>query len=78
MIKFIKEHIKYPDTAKENDIQGKVFVQFVIDHTGSVTNVTIYRSIDPYLDKEAKRVVSQFPGWKPGKQRGQPVPATYI
>lgn len=78
LMKFLAEHTKYPEIAKENGIQGKVYVQFVIDQTGNVTSVSVVRGVDPYLDKEAKRVVSQLPDWKPGQQRGKPVPVTYI
>ncbi|MGC9330639.1 MAG: energy transducer TonB [Bacteroidales bacterium] len=78
LLKYLTENTKYPEIAKENGIEGKVYVQFVIDKNGNVTNVTIVRSVDPYLDKEAKRVVSQLPAWKPGHQRGKPVPVTYI
>ncbi|MDA3819365.1 MAG: energy transducer TonB [Candidatus Delongbacteria bacterium] len=78
LMKFLSKHTKYPEIAKENGIQGKVYVQFVIDKNGNVTSVSIVRGVDPYLDKEAKRVVSQLPDWKPGQQRGQPVPVTYI
>ena len=78
LLKYLAEHTKYPEIAKENGIQGKVFVQFVIDKNGYVTSVSVARGVDPYLDKEAQRVVSTLPAWEPGKQRGIPVPVTYI
>ncbi|MFO7790745.1 MAG: energy transducer TonB [Bacteroidota bacterium] len=78
LMKFFSEHTEYPEIAKENGIQGKVFIQFVIDKNGNVTNVSVARGVDPYLDKEAKRVVRQLPKWEPGQQRGKPVPVTYI
>ncbi|HOM35691.1 MAG TPA: energy transducer TonB [Bacteroidales bacterium] len=78
LLKFIAENTKYPEIAKENGIQGRVFVQFVIDKNGNVTNVTIARGVDPYLDAEAIRVVKMLPKWTPGKQRGKPVPVTFV
>lgn len=78
LLKFIAENTKYPEIAKENGIQGRVFVQFVIDKNGNVTNVTIARGVDPYLDAEAIRVVKMLPRWTPGKQRGKPVPVTFV
>lgn len=78
LMKFIADNTKYPEIAKENGIQGRVFVQFVISETGQVTSVRIARGVDPYLDQEALRVVKMIPPWKPGKQRGKPVPVNYI
>ncbi len=78
LMKFIADNTKYPEIAKENGIQGRVFVQFVISETGQVTNVRIARGVDPYLDQEAVRVVRMIPPWKPGRQRGKPVPVNYI
>ncbi len=77
MFKFIAEHTKYPEIAKENGITGKVFVQFVIDKDGAVTDVKVIRGIDPYLDKEAVRVVKSMPKWQPGLQRGKPVKVSF-
>ena len=67
----------YPVIARENNIEGRVFVSFVIDKKGDVTDVKILRGVDPYLDKEALRVVRSMPRWKPGKQRGKPVKVQY-
>lgn len=72
-----EEQVKYPMIAQENNIQGKVFVQFVIEKDGSVSDVKVARSVDPSLDKEAIRVVKAMPKWKPGKQRGKPVRVSY-
>ncbi len=77
MFQWIAKNIKYPDIAKENGIQGKVFVQFVIGKDGKVTDVTIVRGVDPSLDKEALRVIQSMPPWKPGKQRGKPVRVSF-
>lgn len=75
--KFIANAIKYPVIAQENGIQGKVYVNFVVDKDGSVINARIARGVDPSLDKEALRVVNNLPKWKPGKQRGKPVKVSY-
>jgi len=78
LINFISTHTEYPEIAKEEGIQGRVYVGFVIDADGSVTDVSLVRGVDPVLDVEAIRVVRMIPEWKPGKQRGQTVPVTYI
>jgi len=75
--KFIAQSIKYPVIAQENGIQGKVYVNFVVDKDGSVTAAKIARGVDPSLDKEALRVVNSLPKWKPGKQRGKAVKVSY-
>ncbi|PLX09326.1 MAG: energy transducer TonB [Marinilabiliales bacterium] len=78
LMKFIADNTKYPEIAKENGIQGRVFIQFVIDKTGRVTRVSVAKGVDPYLDAEAKRVVAMLPNWSPGKQRGKAVPVTFV
>ena len=75
--KYIADHIKYPVIAAENGIQGKVYVTFVVDKDGSVSNARIARGVDPSIDQEALRVVNSLPKWKPGKQRGKPVRVSY-
>lgn len=70
---FLQNNIEYPEVAKRYEITGKVFVQFVVEKNGKVTNVIVLRGVDPSLDKEAIRVVESFPDWKPGKQRGKSV-----
>lgn len=74
---YISKNVKYPNIARENDIQGKVYVRFVVKSDGNVDKVTIARSVDPILDKEAVRVVKNLPRWKPGKQRGKSVNVWY-
>jgi periplasmic protein TonB len=78
LMKYIADNTKYPEIAKENGIQGRVFIQFVIDKTGKVTKVQVAKGVDPYLDEEAVRVVKSLPNWSPGKQRGKPVPVTFV
>ena len=74
---FLAQSIKYPVVAQENGIQGKVFVNFVVNTDGSITNAKIARGVDASLDKEALRVVMSLPKWKPGKQGGKPVRVSY-
>ncbi|MFW6277092.1 MAG: energy transducer TonB [Prolixibacteraceae bacterium] len=75
--KYIANAIKYPVIAQENGIQGKVYVQFVVEKDGSIQDARIARGVDPSLDKEALRVVNTLPKWKPGQQRGKPVRVSY-
>lgn len=75
--KYIAENIRYPEMAKENDIQGTVYIRFVVDTDGSVKNVEVMRGVDPLLDKEAIRVVQSLPKFKPGKQRGKAVKVSH-
>ena len=73
LMKFIQKNVKYPAIAKEYNITGKVYVSFIVDKQGNVTNVKIVRGVDKNLDAEAVRVVSSLPKYKPGKQRGKAV-----
>ena len=75
--KFIAGNVNYPDNAKKNGIQGKVFVSFVVAKEGSVKGVKIARGVDPELDREAIRVISLLPAWKPGVNEGVPVNVSY-
>lgn len=77
LIKYIHEHIIYPEVAKENNIQGKLTVQFCVKANGSIGEIRILRGVDPELDAEAKRVISELPAFKPGKQGGKAVPVWY-
>lgn len=72
-IKFLQDNIKYPEEAKELGVQGKVFVTFVVEVDGSITDVKVLRGIGAGCDEEAIRVVKSMPKWVPGKQRGVPV-----
>ena len=75
--KWVNQRLVYPEIAKENGVQGRVTLQFTVEKDGSVTKVKVLRGVDPSLDKEAVRVVSTSPKWKPGKQRDRAVPVTY-
>lgn len=77
LMRFLSDNMKYPKVARESGIQGRVVVQFVVGSDGSICNAKVIRSIDPYLDKEALRVVSVMPRWKPGMQKGKPVSVQY-
>ncbi len=71
--KFVSDKIKYPSQAKRMGIEGRVFVQFVVDKDGTVTNVEAVKGIGAGCDEEAVRVMKSVPRFKPGKQRGRPV-----
>lgn len=75
--RFIQKHLRYPPMAMDQGKQGKVFVSFVVEKDGSVTNVTIIKGIGYGCDEEALRVISKSPKWKPGKQNGQNVRVKY-
>ena len=77
LLRFLSNSVKYPVIAQEAYIQGTVYVNFVIDRDGSVTNAKVIREVDPSLDKEALRVVNNLPKWKPGMQQGTPVRVSY-
>ncbi|MBO8445282.1 MAG: energy transducer TonB [Bacteroidetes bacterium] len=75
--KWVNERLVYPEIAKKNGVSGRVTLQFTVETDGRVTNVKVLRGVDPSLDKEAVRVVSQSPKWEPGKQDGTPVNVIY-
>ena len=73
LMKHLSKEIKYPKEAQEKGTQGRVIVQFVVRKDGSITDAKIMKPVDPLLDAEALRVVSEMPNWIPGKQRGEAV-----
>lgn len=73
MYKFITDNVKYPDLARENKIQGKVYISFVIEPDGNLTNFKIEKGIGAGCDEEAERVVKLMPKWTPGKQNNRSV-----
>ena len=73
IMRYIQENIKYPQSAKDNKIEGRVFVTFVVEKDGSITNAAVIRGIDKECDAEALRVVSSMPKWNPGQQDGKNV-----
>ncbi len=78
MRKYVAENIEYPQEAKDKNISGRVFVGFVIEKDGSVSNVKVVRGIGGGCDEEAARVIKGMPKWKPGKQDGKPVRVNYM
>ena len=77
LMKYLAKNIKYPPLAKESGIQGRVFINFVVEPTGAISNVKVLRGIGGGCDEEAVRVVASMPKWKPGKQRGKSVRVSY-
>jgi len=72
LMKYIQKNVKYPPIAKQYNITGKVYVSFIVEKSGYVSNVKVVRGVDKNLDAEAVRVVNSLPQYKPGKQRGKP------
>ena len=77
LLEYVAKNIKYPQIARETGIQGRVFVGFVVEPDGSVSNVKILRGIGGGCDEEAMRVIKSLAKWKPGKQRGKAVRVSY-
>lgn len=75
--KWVFDRLVYPEIAKENGVQGRVILQFLVGTDGSVSDVKVVRGVDASLDREAARVVASSPKWKPGKQRNKPVKVRY-
>jgi len=78
MMKFIQSNIQYPMMEKENDIQGRVVLKFIVNEDGSVSDITVRKSLSPGLDKEAIRLVRLLPKFKPGMQQGKAVRVEYM
>ena len=74
---YLVKNIQYPEQAKKEGITGKVFVQFIINETGKVTNPKVLKSVNPLLDAEAVRVVGTMPDWTPGKNKGKAVKVAF-
>ncbi len=75
--RFLTANVKYPSIAAENGVQGKVYVNFVVDRVGAISNVKVVRGVDPAVDKEAIRVVKSMPKWIPGRQNGEAVRVSF-
>ena len=78
LLKYISENVRYPESGKTNNIQGRVIVRFCITKEGSINKVSIIRGVDPELDAEALRVVNSLPEFTPGRQGGKNVPVWYM
>ena len=77
LMEYVAKNIKYPQIVRETGIQGRVFVGFVVEPDGSISNVKLLRGIGGGCDEEAMRVIKSLPKWKPGKQRGKAVRVSY-
>jgi protein TonB len=77
LFKYLANEIEYPQIAQINGVQGRVYVSFVVNKKGEITQVELARSVDPNLDREALRVVSSMPQWKPGRQNNELVSVSF-
>ncbi len=77
LMEYVSKNVAYPEEAKEKEIQGRVFIGFVVEKDGSVSNVKVLRGIGGGCDEEAVRVIKGMPKWKPGMQKGKPVRVSY-
>ena len=71
LMQYLSSHIKYPIEAKASGIEGRVICTFIVERDGSITDIKVSRSVDPYLDQEAVRVIGSMPAWTPGRQNGE-------
>lgn len=78
MMEYVANNVKYPQEAKDKEIQGRVFVSFVVEKDGSVSTVKVVRGIGGGCDEEAVRVIKSMPKWQPGKMKGEPVRVSYM
>ncbi len=78
MVEFIHENLRYPQMERDNDIQGKVVVRFMIDKAGNVGDIKLAMKVSPGLDKEALRVTNLMPTWKPAMYHNKPITVYYV
>lgn len=78
MYKFLNKNQKYPASARRMGVEGKVFVKFIVDKEGAISNIEIMKGINADLDKEAIRLIKLMPPWKPGKQNGRSVKSQFV
>ena len=71
LMQYLSSHIKYPVVAEANGIQGRVICTFIVEKDGSISDIKVSRSVDPYLDQEAVRMIGSMPAWTPGRQNGE-------
>lgn len=77
LMEFIEKNMRYPQLAREKQIQGRVILQFIVSEKGKISDIKVAKKIDPLLDQEAVRIVRSMPRWNPGRQAGQPVKVRY-
>ena len=77
LLEYLRDNIEYPERCKQEEIQGRVIVTFVVEKDGSIVEPEVVKSVDPELDAEALRLVSNMPAWTPGKQNGKEVRVRY-
>ena len=77
LLDYLRKNIKYPAICRESNIQGRVIVSFIVNKDGAIVDPEVVKGVHPSLDKEALRVISSMPNWKPGAQRGKPVRVRY-
>lgn len=77
LAEYLRQHIRYPEEAREMKVSGKVFLGFVVEKDGGISEVVLLRRIGHGCDEEALRVVKTMPAWKPGQQGGKPVRVRY-
>ncbi len=75
---WVQKRTKYPKVAQVNNVHGKVYISFIVENDGSVTNVKVIKGVDPLIDDEAVKAVESSPKWTPGKQSGVPVSVSYL
>lgn len=78
LLSYIAENTKYPESAKANNISGRVIIRFCVTETGGIDMISVIRGVSPEIDAEAIRVISTLPAFKPGKQGGKDVPVWYM
>jgi len=78
LMKFLAKNVTYPAAAKQNNVAGKVYVQFIVDHSGIVRNAKVLKGLGSGCDEEVIRVINMMPVWTPGKQDGAAVNVNYV
>lgn len=78
LLKYVNRTRVYPEQAYRQGIQGRVMCSFIVMADGSVSNVRVIRGVEPSLNREAKRVISDMPAWRPGRMNGRPVPVRVV
>jgi len=78
LVKFLQKNVKYPAIARRMGVEGSVFVSFVVDRAGAISDIQVVKGISAECDKEATRVVGMMPPWKPGKQNGKAVKSRFV